>query len=162
MPITVIRDREFTDLFTERIPAMSTRPVITIIGLILLCAISISSVSAHHSYLLTVQQLRAGLTKAPSMPQKGFILIDVRSAEEHATGFIPGTDLNIEFREIQARHRDIGARLDDHLVVYCQSGHRSNIAAETLADLGYRHVYNVTGSMNAWLAAGFPVESVPR
>ena len=93
------------------------------------------------------------------MPQKGFVLIDVRSAEEHATGFIPGTDLNIEFREIQARHREIGAQPDDHLVVYCQSGHRSNIAAETLADLGYRHVYNVTGSMNAWLAAGFPIES---
>ena len=81
---------------------------------------------------------------------------------EHATGFIPGTDLNIDFREIKARHRDIGAHLEDHVVVYCQSGHRSNIAAEALADLGYRHVYNVTGSMNAWLAEGFPVESGHR
>lgn len=44
-------------------------------------------------------------------------------------------------------------------MVYCQSGHRSNIAAETLTDLGYHHVYNVTGSMSAWLAAGFPIES---
>ena len=136
--------------------------VLSLVSLILLSAISVGGVSAHHSYLLTVQQLRAGLTKAPSMPQKGFILIDVRSAEEHATGFIPGTDLNIDFREITARHRDIGAQLGDHVVVYCQSGHRSNIAAETLADLGYRHVYNVSGSMNAWLAAGFPVESGRR
>ena len=135
---------------------------IILVGLALLSAISISGVSAHHAYLLTVQQLRAGLTKAPSMSQKGFILIDVRSAEEHASGFIPGTDLNIEFKEIQARHREIGAQLDDHVVVYCQSGRRSNIAAETLADLGYRHVYNVTGSMEAWLAAGFPVESGRR
>ena len=141
---------------------MIMRIVITIVGVFLLCAVSISGVSAHHSFLLTVQQLRDGLTKAPSIPQKGFILIDVRSAEEHAKGFIPGTDLNIDFREIKARHREIGAQLDDHLVVYCQSGHRSNIAAETLADLGYRHVYNVTGSMNAWLAAGFPVESGRR
>lgn len=141
---------------------MALRIVAVILGLFLLSAISISGVSAHHSYLLTVQQLRAGLTKAPSMPQKGFILIDVRTAEEHTAGFIPGTDLNIDFREIQARHREIGANLDDHLVVYCQSGHRSNIAAETLADLGYRHVYNVSGSMSAWLAAGFPVESKRR
>ncbi len=44
-------------------------------------------------------------------------------------------------------------------MVYCQSGHHSNIAVKTLTDLGFRHVYNVTGSMNAWLAAGFPVES---
>ena len=141
---------------------MTRRIVLTLVSLFLLSSISISGVSAHHSYLLTVQQLRAVLTKAPSMSQKGFILIDVRSAEEHAAGFIPGTDLNIDFREIKARHRDIGAQLEDHVVVYCQSGHRSNIAAETLADLGYRHVYNVTGSMNAWLAAGFPVESGPR
>ena len=141
---------------------MTRRIVITLVSLILLAAFSISGVSAHHSYLLTVQQLREGLTKAPSMSQKGFILIDVRSAEEHATGFIPGTDLNIDFRDIKTRHRDIGAQLEDHVVVYCQSGHRSNIAAETLADLGYRHVYNVSGSMNAWLDAGFPVESGRR
>jgi rhodanese-related sulfurtransferase len=141
---------------------VTIRIVVAVFSLFLLSTISITGVSAYHSYLLSVQQLRAGLTKAPSMPQKGFILIDVRSAEEHATGFIPGTDLNIEFRDIQARHREIGAQLEDHLVVYCQSGHRSNIAAETLADLGYRHVYNVTGSMNAWLAAGFPVESGHR
>jgi rhodanese-related sulfurtransferase len=141
---------------------MKTRITIIFVVLFLLSAISVGGVAAYHSYLLTVQQLRAGLTKAPSMQQKGFILIDVRSAEEHATGFIPGTDLNIDFREIKVRHQEIGAQLEDHLVVYCQSGHRSNIAAETLADLGYRHVYNVSGSMNAWLAAGFPVESGRR
>ena len=137
---------------------MTRRIALTVVSLILLSAISMSGVSAHHSYMLTVQQLRDGLTKAPSLSQKGFILIDVRSPEEHATGFIPGTDMNIDYRDIQARHRDIGAQLDDHVVVYCKSGRRSNIAAETLADLGYRHVYNVSGSMNAWLEAGFPVE----
>ncbi len=115
----------------------------------------------HHSYLLTVQQLQSGLSKAHSTDSKGFVLVDVRSPEEHRNDVIPGTDLNIDFREIQTRHREPGAQLNDHIVVYCQSGHRSNIAAETLADLGYRHVYNVAGSMNAWVEAGFPVE-LPR
>jgi rhodanese-related sulfurtransferase len=95
--------------------------------------------------------------KASSTSAKGFVLVDVRSPEEHASGMIPGTDLNIDFREMKARHRELGAKLEDHIVVYCQSGHRSNIAAETLADLGYTHVYNVVGSMNAWTEAGFPV-----
>lgn len=117
---------------------------------------------AYHSYLLTVQQLQTSLSKGPSRAEKGFVLVDVRTPAEHAAGSIPGTDLNIDFREIKSRHHDIGAQLDDHIVVYCQSGHRSNIAAETLADLGYRHVYNVSGSMNAWLAAGFPVEQPRR
>jgi phage shock protein E len=109
-------------------------------------------------YLLTVQQLKAGLDKAPQPKQKGFVLVDVRSPDEHITGFIPGTDFNIDFREMQARHRELNANLDQHIVVFCQSGHRSNIAAETLMGLGYQHVYNVAGSMNAWEEAGYPIE----
>ena len=136
---------------------MIQRIAISFMSLVLMLAATMTVVSAHHSYLLSVQQLRAGLTKAPSMTQKGFVLIDVRSPEEHAGGFIPGTDFNIDFREIKTRHREIGVHMDEHVVVYCQSGHRSNIAAETLADLGYTHVYNVNGSMNAWVEAGFPV-----
>jgi phage shock protein E len=136
---------------------MMQRTAITFLSLVLMLAGTMTVVSAYHSYLLSVQQLRAGLSKAPSMAQKGFVLIDVRSPDEHAGGFIPGTDFNIDFREIKTRHREIGVQMDEHIVVYCQSGHRSNIAAETLADLGYTHVYNVNGSMNAWLEAGFPV-----
>jgi rhodanese-related sulfurtransferase len=135
---------------------MMHRIAMAVVGIVFLVGMT-TVVSAHHSYLLSVQQLRAGLNKAQSTAQKGFVLIDVRSPEEHAAGFIPGTDLNIDFREIKTRHREIGVPLDEHIVVYCQSGHRSNIAAETLADLGYTHVYNVRGSMNAWVEAGYPV-----
>lgn len=117
---------------------------------------------SYHSYLLSVQQLQAGLAKAQTPAGKGFVLVDVRSPEEHRTGMIPGTDMNIDFREIKSRHRELGAQPDDHIVVYCQSGHRSNIAAETLADLGYKHVYNVSGSMNAWMEAGYPVDRPRR
>ena len=133
-------------------------------GVLVIAALLIGSSAtyAHHSYILTVQQLRAGLAKAASPAQKGFFLIDVRSPQEHVTGVIPGTDLNIDFREIQTRHREIGAKLDDHIVVYCQSGHRSNIAAETLADLGYKHVYNLDGSVNAWLEAGYSLDRARR
>ncbi len=141
---------------------MMTRTASVILSLFLVLVCAMTTVWAHHSYLLTVQQLRAGLTKAPSMTQKGFLLIDVRAPEEHGQGFIPGTDFNIDFREIKARHREIGAQLSDHIVVYCQSGHRSNIAAEILADLGYSHVYNLSGSMNAWQEAGYPVDTARR
>ena len=121
-----------------------------------------TSAWSYHSYLLSVQQLQAGLAKAQSPAAKGFVLVDVRSPEEHRTGMIPGTDFNIDFREIKSRHRELGVQPDDHIVVYCQSGHRSNIAAETLADLGYKHVYNLSGSMNAWMEAGYPVDRPRR
>ncbi|MDH4328904.1 MAG: rhodanese-like domain-containing protein [Nitrospira sp.] len=128
------------------------------VGCLVAASLAVSEVAQpYHSYLLTIQQLQSGLSMARFMNKKGFILVDVRSPEEHLAGSIPGTDLNIDFRDIQSRHREIGAQLEDHIVVYCQSGRRSNIAAETLADLGYRHVYNVEGSMNAWIEAGLPV-----
>jgi len=117
---------------------------------------------AYHSYVISVQKLKATLEKASDHLNKGFFLIDVRSPQEHAGGVIPGTDRNIEFSQMKTRHREIGAKSDDHIVVYCQSGHRSNIAAETLADLGYKHVYNVSGSMNAWMEAGYATQPAPR
>lgn len=119
-------------------------------------------VSAYHSYVISVQKLKATLEKAPDHLNKGFFLIDVRSPQEHAGGVIPGTDRNIEFSQMKIRHREIGAQPADHIVVYCQSGRRSNIAAETLADLGYKHVYNVSGSMNAWQAAGYETQPATR
>ncbi len=109
-------------------------------------------------YVLTVQQLKTGLDKADNPKHKNFLLVDVRTPDEHRGGFIPGTDLNIDFREIEQRHTELNVKQDEHIVVYCQSGHRSNIAAETLMKLGYQYVYNVAGSMNAWESAGYPVE----
>ena len=116
-----------------------------------------STGSASQVRQLTVQEVKAAMDKASSLREKGFVLVDVRTTEEHDRGAIPGTDLNIEYREIGKRHKELGANLDDHIVVYCQSGKRSNIAADTLADLGYKNVYNIRGSMNAWLEAGYPV-----
>ncbi|GJL66283.1 MAG: sulfurtransferase [Nitrospirales bacterium] len=113
---------------------------------------------AAQPYVLNVQQVKAGLDKVSDPLQKGFVLVDVRTPEEHQEGFIPGTDFNIDYRELPQRYRDLEARLEDHIVVYCQTGHRSNIAANTLMGLGYKHVYNVEGSMNAWQKAGYTVE----
>ncbi|TSA00946.1 MAG: rhodanese-like domain-containing protein [Nitrospiraceae bacterium] len=112
---------------------------------------------ASHVRQLSVQEVKSALDKAPSLREKGFLLVDVRSVEEHDTGAIPGTDANIDFREMAQRHKEIGAGLDDHIVVYCQSGTRSNKAADTLTELGYRNVYNIRGSVNAWMQAGFPL-----
>ncbi|MFM8539969.1 MAG: rhodanese-like domain-containing protein [Nitrospira sp.] len=138
----------------------STRLAFALMALVMLAALP--QALAYHSYLISVEKLKAALEKAPDHLNKGFFLIDVRSAKEHIGGVIPGTDRNIEFSQMRTRHREIGAQTNDHIVVYCQSGHRSNIAAETLADLGYKHVYNVSGSMNAWVEAGYATQPAGR
>jgi len=129
------------------------------VGVLILAGIGVmvGPTSASHMRQLSVQEVKSSLDKVPSLREKGFFLVDVRSVEEHDTGAIPGTDANIDFREMAKRHKEIGAGLDDHIVVYCQSGKRSNIAADILADLGYRNVYNIRGSVNAWVQAGFPL-----
>ena len=129
------------------------------LGVLVIAAAGVTSgpASASHVRQLSVQEVKAALDKASSLREKGFFLVDVRTVEEHDTGAIPGTDVNIEFREIAKRHKEIGANLDDHIVVYCQSGKRGNIAADTLTELGYKNVYNIRGSVNAWLQAGYPL-----
>jgi rhodanese-related sulfurtransferase len=129
------------------------------LGVLVLAVAGVTSgpALASHGRQLSVQEVKGALDKAHSLREKGFLLVDVRSVEEHDSGAIPGTDANIDFREMAKRHKEIGAGLDDHIVVYCQSGKRSNIAQDTLMELGYRNVYNIRGSVNAWLQAGLPL-----
>jgi phage shock protein E len=136
-----------------------TRRWLAYLGVLILAGVGMLTgpASASHVRQLSVQEVKSALDKAPSLREKGFFLVDVRSVEEHDTGAIPGTDANIEFREMAKRHKEIGAGLDDHIVVYCQSGKRSNIAADTLTELGYKNVYNIRGSVNAWMQAGYPL-----
>jgi rhodanese-related sulfurtransferase len=132
------------------------------LSLLVLVIAFVTTASASGVRQLTVQEVKAVLDKAPNPQEKGFVLVDVRTMEEHSRGVIPGTDLNIDYREIGRRHQELGVGLDDHVVLYCQSGKRSNIAADTLSDLGYKNVYNIRGSMNAWLKAGYPLAGGQR
>lgn len=44
------------------------------------------------------------------------------------------------------------------IVVVCQSGGRSNAAADFLVTKGFIPVYDMLGGMTAWVAAGYPVQ----
>jgi rhodanese-related sulfurtransferase len=45
------------------------------------------------------------------------------------------------------------------LVVICASGNRSAMAATKLANAGFEPVYNFSGGMGSWQAAGLPMKS---
>jgi rhodanese-related sulfurtransferase len=49
---------------------------------------------------------------------------------------------------------------DRRVVLYCASGGRSALAADTLRQLGYTRAAHLDGGIKAWIAAGQPVESV--
>lgn len=94
------------------------------------------------------------LAGAQALLAQGARLIDVREESEHAQHAIPGDRLVprgvLEF--------DISkvARREDRLVIYCRSGRRSALAADTLQRLGYGQVWSLAGGILAWEAAGRP------
>jgi rhodanese-related sulfurtransferase len=102
------------------------------------------------SALLTPQQYQAQFGEDTTFSEH--FLIDVRTAEEFASGHIAGA-VNIPVDEIGTRLAEIPK--DRTVVVYCRSGNRSATAARELASSDYA-VYDL-GGIITWTAAGYPV-----
>ena len=82
-------------------------------------------------------------------------VVDVRARSEWEAGHIPGVP-NIPLGQLAERLAELPA--DRPLVVQCQSGARSAIAASVLQAHGVKDVVNLTGGFVGWEAAGNPVE----
>lgn len=81
-------------------------------------------------------------------------VVDVRTAAEHAEGYIPGTDFNIDV--LEDTYTKIATETlpkDKPVALYCRSGNRSKTAARILADKGYEVIELGTG-FRGWVAAG--------
>jgi phage shock protein E len=72
------------------------------------------------------------------------VIIDVRTDEEYSQGHIEGA-LHMPHDRIGSLIGEQISDKDTPIVVYCRSGRRSQIAAETLADKGYTEVENGGG-----------------
>jgi rhodanese-related sulfurtransferase len=48
--------------------------------------------------------------------------------------------------------------LEDPVIVMCDAGYASSLAAATLQQLGFAHATDLVGGYQAWRAAGLPVE----
>ena len=82
-------------------------------------------------------------------------VIDVRSANEWQAGHLPGAT-HIPLGYLADRAAEIPR--SKPIVVQCQSGARSAIAASLLERLGLTNVSNLSGGFGGWAAAGLPVE----
>jgi rhodanese-related sulfurtransferase len=96
----------------------------------------------------------------------GAVLIDIRSERQRERdGIIPGAHFLprnvLEWRlDPASGHSDpaLGDDLDRHVILVCNEGYQSSLAAATLQDLGFRHATDLVGGFQAWRAAGQPVE----
>lgn len=89
---------------------------------------------------------------AAAAVRDGALLLDVREPEEWDAGHAPGA-LHIPLGQLPQRRPEPGRRI----VVVCRSGRRSAEATRALMAWGYDAV-NLAGGMQAWAAAGLPVE----
>ena len=72
------------------------------------------------------------------------IILDTREQDEFDEGHIPGAIL-IPYTEIENKAEEMLPDKDKLILVYCRSGRRSKIAAESLAKLGYTNVKEFGG-----------------
>jgi molybdopterin/thiamine biosynthesis adenylyltransferase/rhodanese-related sulfurtransferase len=84
------------------------------------------------------------------------VLVDVRDPDEYRDGFIePAINISRGFLEFR-----IAAAAPDPtvpIVLYCQTGLRSVLAAKALRELGYQRVINLQGGFQKWAQSGLPV-----
>jgi rhodanese-related sulfurtransferase len=80
----------------------------------------------------------------------GVVVVDVRTPEEFQGGHVPGAR-NIPFDQIGSRVAEIGPP-STPVLLYCRSGRRSGIAAETLRAKGFTQIYDMK-SFDRWAEA---------
>ena len=80
--------------------------------------------------------------------EENYVILDVRTAQEFASGHIPGAVL-LPNETIGTEDIPLLPDKDQLILVYCRSGNRSKQAAEKLAQLGYTNIVEF-GGINSW------------
>jgi hydroxyacylglutathione hydrolase len=80
-------------------------------------------------------------------------VVDVRSRMEWEAGHVDGS-LNIPLIHLAERVDEVPA--EGVVVVHCQGGYRSSIAASLLQKLGRDNVIDLVGGYKAWVQTGLP------
>ena len=97
------------------------------------------------------------------------VLVDIRpAAQREMHGVIPGA-LVVERNVLEWRFNpQSGTRLgitdeegrgyDIEVIIYCQEGYASSLAAASLKDLGLSRATDIVGGIKAWKETGLPIE----
>lgn len=103
----------------------------------------------------TFNALRVEDLEAKFANEEVFTLIDVRTADEYAEGFIEGA-INMPLQEL-TDYMDLLPDTSADIVIYCGSGHRSTLAMVALNVLGYENATSLLGGTRAWTNSELPL-----
>lgn len=87
-----------------------------------------------------------------------YFLIDTRTKSEHGSGYIPGSinitrgllEFQIAKESVWSKAEMYMPKKDDLIIVYCKSGKRAALSAETLEKMGYTNVKSIEGGWVKW------------
>jgi rhodanese-related sulfurtransferase len=112
---------------------------------------------------------RLGPAEARDAAARGALLVDVRAPDDRlAEGAIPGA-LHLPLSVLEWRadpasdtyNAHVGG-LERELVVVCNDGYSSSLAAARLRELGFAGATDLVGGFRAWRAEGLPVVAAPQ
>jgi rhodanese-related sulfurtransferase len=101
--------------------------------------------------------------RADELRRAGALLVDIRPyanrlAEGEIPDSVPVERIVLEWRlDPAGEHRLPGFTADTPVVVLCNEGYASSLAARDVRQLGVRSVTDLIGGFRAWRAAGLPV-----
>ena len=109
--------------------------------------------------------VRLAPAQAAAAQAAGALLVDIRGDDQVRTnGKIPGS-IRVPRNVLEWRLDPACSARDPRLadpsatiVVVCQEGYQSSLAASNLHDLGLTHATDLEGGFEAWQALGLPVE----
>ncbi len=97
------------------------------------------------------------LLKRAASKDPELVVLDVRTPAEFAAGHVPGAK-NISHDQLATRLDELSALRERQVVLYCRSGRRTMLAADTLRQAGFTKLLHLQGDYLAWEAAQRPVE----
>ena len=84
--------------------------------------------------------------------------MDVREAEAFAAGHLPGA-VHVPRGQLELRADGVFPDPRARMVVYCDFGRISTLAASTLRQMGFLGAAALDGGIRAWQEAGYPIDT---
>jgi len=119
--------------------------------IVLILTVFLSAISVNAQQIQADEQ-RIDVNALIKKTSKSPILIDVRTSEEYREGTIPGAmSLNIHSEDFKLATDYLPK--EQEIIVFCQSGDRSNEAFEMLKSLGFKNISQLVGGYDVWREA---------
>ena len=95
-------------------------------------------------------------TESKISMENNAVLLDVRTPEEHKSGYLEGAVL-LPLAELESKISSKVSGKNTPIYIYCRSGRRAGTAVEKLKTMGYTDLHNLGGVKDAQEKLNIPI-----